>query len=166
MPVPVWQEKFFQNFVNSMGIVKLEDGKYLLMRATANARELDFWISPTLEDVSGFLTDDEGGGFWDRWYHDELDPTGTHLLFDCDYIVYDDGDKGYQNTNLVTDCQTGEIYLIGTHGRCPGPIRLGSDFVDEMCPKPGQAIRSARARAYSSQKSQKNICCFSLIKFV
>ncbi len=130
MPVPVWQEKFFQNFVNSMGIVKLEDGKYLLMRATANARELDFWIGPTLEDVSGFLTDDQGGGFWDRWYHDELDPTGTNFLFDCDYIVYDDGDKGYQNTNLVTDCQTGEIYLIGTHGRCPGPIRLGSDFVD------------------------------------
>ncbi len=129
-PVPVWQEKFFQNFVNSMGIVKLEDGKYLMMRATASARELDFWIGSTLEDVSGFLTDDQDTGFWDRWYHDEIEATGTNWLFNCDYIIYDDGDKGYQNTNLVTDCQTGEIYLIGTHGRCPGPFRLGSDFVD------------------------------------
>ncbi len=131
-PVPVWREKFFQNFVNSMGVIKLEDGKFLIMRATADARELDFWISPALDDVSGFLQGEQDSGFWDRWYFDELDRNGidTNWLFDCDYILYDDGDKGYQNTNLVTDCETGEIYLIGTHGRCPGPFRLGSDFVD------------------------------------
>ena len=120
------------NNANSVGVVKLDDGRYLLLRALSDARILEFYIlNSDLEDnPAGYLGTN---GLWDRWHHSELqselfNPDSTLDLAwgDVDNIV---SGVGYQNTNLVTECETGKIFLIASHGRRPQGLG-GGDYID------------------------------------
>lgn len=116
---------------NSVGIARLEDGRYFMVRALGDAKELEFYLlSDDLEENPATYHEDAP---WDRWHYSELqseleDSDGSldRAWADLGSLF---GDAGYQNTNLVTECETGDLFLICTHGRRPESIG-GADFVD------------------------------------
>lgn len=132
-PVNLWSNGWELPITNanSVGIIRLEDGRYFMVRALGDAKELEFYLlSDNLEEHPGKY---HNGEPWDRWHYSELkseleNPGGSldREWADLGSIF---GDAGYQNTNLVVECETGEIYLICTHGRRPESIG-GADFVD------------------------------------
>ncbi len=133
-PQAVWDEPAWELPVtnaNSVGIVRLEDERYLMLRALADAKDLEFYIlSEDLEQNPATYHD---GQPYDRWNYKELqselynpDSTLDRNWADLGNIL---GEAGYQSTNLVTECETGQLYLICSHGRRPQGIG-GDDFVD------------------------------------
>ncbi|RMF60006.1 MAG: T9SS C-terminal target domain-containing protein [Calditrichaeota bacterium] len=116
---------------NSVGITRLADGNYLMVRALGDAKELEFYILDSDLETSPASYHD--GTPWDRWRHKELrsellKPDGSLDLKWADLGgIF--GDAGYQNTSIVTECGTGKLYLVASHGRRPGGLG-GSDFVD------------------------------------
>lgn len=116
---------------NSVGITRLEDGRYLMLRALTDAKDLEFYILG--DDLEENPDEYHDGMPWDRWNYKELQSE----LFNADSTLdlnWADlgnifGDVGYQGTNLVTECGTGQIYLIASHGRRPQGFG-GDDFVD------------------------------------
>lgn len=115
---------------NSVGIVRLEDGRYLMVRALLDARELEFYISR-----SSNIEENESELWWELWdwWHfgelqTELGNNKEWADLSCGDIPFIGHAAGYQNTNLVTDCRDGRLYLIASHGRCPAGG--GGDFVD------------------------------------
>lgn len=111
--------------VRSAGIIRVQDGRYLLVLSLGET--LDFYLSRS-SDIreSNWIQ-------WDTWHYTELNPSGidTKWLLECDFLreLYY-RQRGYQNVDLVTDCESGEIYLIASHGRCPFHLAGGDDFVD------------------------------------
>ena len=134
-PRSVWVSPKWElppNNANSVGILRLDDGRYLMLRALSDARTLEFYLlNKNLEDnPAGYLATT---GVWDRWYHSELlsesyNPDSTLDLAwgDLENIV---SGVGYQTTNLVTECETGQIFLIASHGRRPQGLG-GGDYID------------------------------------
>lgn len=133
-PRAVWTEPNwelpFRN-ANSVGITRLEDGRYLIVRALTDAKELEFYLlSDSLEDNPAAY---HNGVVYDRWHYQELEselfnPDSTLDLNWADLgSIF--GDVGYQSTNLVTECVTGTLYLVCSHGRRPQGFG-GDDFVD------------------------------------
>ncbi|NIR47882.1 hypothetical protein GWO43_05460, partial [candidate division KSB1 bacterium] len=133
-PIEVWTDPRWelpQQNANSVGIVRLEGGRYLMVRALSHAKNLEFYIlSDNLEESPGSYHD---GIPWDHWHYSELQSElrRSDGSFDRDWADLGSvfGDAGYQNTNLITECGTGELYLIATHGRRPESFG-GDDFVD------------------------------------
>ncbi len=117
---------------NSVGIVKLEDGRNLMLRALASARELEFYLlNENLdENPALYLTE---SNLWDRWSYTELQSElrNSDGSLDLTWADLENrlGIAGYQSTNLVTECETGALYLIAAHGRRPQGFG-GGDFVD------------------------------------
>ncbi len=128
-PRLVWEKEVDKHNANSMGIVRLEDGRYLMLRALVDARKLEFYVKRS-SDIT-----ENNWDLWDNWHYDSLkselvNPDGT---LDRKWADLDcpGSDAGYQNTNIVAECGTGTLYLIASHGRCPNnPVGAGGDFVD------------------------------------
>jgi hypothetical protein len=130
-PKNVWEpplELPAQN-ANSTGILRLQDGRYLMLRVLNGARNLEFYVK---EDT--LLESGSGWELWDRWNYQELlsgfeevdAQTDTSWLVSCAL----GSSIGYQNTNLFTECDTGDIYLIASRGRCPRcPLNIGGQDV-------------------------------------
>lgn len=127
--VPRWELPIRE--ANSVGMVRLENGHYLMLRALGDAKKLEFYIlDGDLEVSPGSYYD---GLPWDRWDYSELQSE----LFNSDgslNLRWADlgsilGQAGYQNTNIVTECGSGTLYLIASHGRRPSGLG-GADFID------------------------------------
>lgn len=114
------------NGANSAGIVRLEGGRYLMLRTLSDALNLEFYIT------RGNNIRENNWVLWDRWVYTELKselrkPDGS---LDLDWrLICFFKDTGYQNINIVADCNDGRLYLIASHGRCPDGTG-GDDFVD------------------------------------
>jgi hypothetical protein len=105
------EAKYFQSVVGqenagTTAIGKLEDGRYLLIVGTKNCNHLFFYISEgtTLETNPDF-----------------------QLVTDFDFSDQD-GHRAYQNTTLVIEQKTGELYLICTYDSVAG-YGGGADWV-------------------------------------
>lgn len=115
----------------AVGIVRLEDGRYLMVRALKDAKTLEFYLLDKNLEISPANYEDDP--LWDVWSYTELkselknaDGTLDREWSDLGSIL---GEAGYQNINLVTECETGQLYLIASHGRRPSGLG-GSDQVD------------------------------------
>lgn len=133
-PQNVWRDPAWElpgRYAGSVGIVKLENSKFLLVRALQDAKQLEFYIlQPDLEENPATYLD---GSPWDTWDYRELksdlhEADGTLDLNWADlYNVL--GKAGYENVNIVTECGSGRLYLIASHGRRPSGFG-GEDCVD------------------------------------
>lgn len=116
---------------NSVGIVRLQDGRFLMARALTDARDLEFYILGDDLEINPALY--QSGQPFDRWNYRELksELTNPDGSLDTNWGDYGNffGDVGYQSTNLVTECGTGQLYLVCSHGRRPQGFG-GDDFVD------------------------------------
>ncbi len=129
-PRLVWQWELPGQNANSVGIVRLEDGRYLMLRALTDAKQLEFYLlSNDLEQDPNTYHDKRP---WDRWDFSELqselknpDSSLDKTWADLGNIL---GEAGYQNTNLIKECESGQLYLVASHGR--RPTLGGADFVD------------------------------------
>ncbi|MFQ5641404.1 MAG: FlgD immunoglobulin-like domain containing protein [bacterium] len=132
-PREVWAQRWelpVEN-ANSVGITRLQDGRYLMVRALSDAKQLEFYVLGNDLEVSPAQY--FNGQVWDLWDHSEL---RTELLKEdgSPDLSWSDlgsifGNAGYQSTNIVTECGTGRLYLIASHGRRP-ESHGGGDFVD------------------------------------
>ncbi len=131
-PKKLWQDPIWEvrgKHAGAVGIVKLEDGRHLLVRAFKDAKQLEFYIlSSDLEENPANYQDQ---AFWGTWNSKELklEHISDNYLdsgwADSGSIF---GDASYQNTNLVTECGTGKLYLIASHGRRPSGFG-GADII-------------------------------------
>lgn len=78
---------------STTSLAKLADGHFLLVVSNSNAEQLDFYFSSQPNSVSGFT-------LYDAFSKDEVIGGDWHA---------------YQNMNLVSECGTGDMYLIGTY---------------------------------------------------
>lgn len=78
---------------STTSLAKLADGHYLLVVSNSDAEQLDFYFSSQPNSISEFI-------FYDSFHKDEVLGGDWHA---------------YQNMNLVTECGTGDVYLIGTY---------------------------------------------------
>ncbi len=131
-PREVWQPhwELAKGNANSVGISKLGDGRYLMVRALRDGKKLEFYLLGTDIEKSPTAHDDDI--LWDRWDPGELQSQLTKIDGSPDRSWGDFGggigQAGYQNTNIVKECGTGELYLIATHGRRPSGG--GSDVIE------------------------------------
>lgn len=116
---PVWELPGAN--ANSAGIARLDDGRYLMLRALGDAKNLEFYLlDSSLESNPAESPQTE---LWDSWHYSELQSE----LYNPDGTISDSwarvdelfGPVGYQNTNVVVECGTGTLYLIASHGRSP-----------------------------------------------
>jgi hypothetical protein len=86
------------------GIVRLADGRYLLVVGARSSKSLDFYLTAgtSLRDST--------------------------LELEYRWTVRGDVVGGFQNLNLVVQCD-GALYLIGTHNTAIPPPSLGDDMV-------------------------------------
>jgi len=126
-PYRVWEKELPGSNANSVGIVRLEDGRYLMLRAMGDAKALLFYI---LEDIGPELKPTIPFAKWELGNDPVYSDIGDNKWGDlgCGPAGIPLTNAGYQNTNLVAECKTGNIYLVATHGRCPAGG--GADFVD------------------------------------
>jgi hypothetical protein len=89
---------------SAAGLVKLADGRFLLLVGEHSSKVLDFYVS-------------EGTS---------LDPAS--LTFQWVTTLQGVVTGGFQNMNLVTQCD-GTVYLVGTHNTSLPPPALGSDMI-------------------------------------
>jgi len=89
---------------SAAGVVKLADGRFLLLVGEHSSKVLDFYVS-------------EGSS---------LDPAS--LSFRWITTMQGVVTGGFQNMNLVTQCD-GALYLVGTHNTSLPPPALGSDMI-------------------------------------
>jgi hypothetical protein len=89
---------------SAAGIVKLADGRFLLLVGEHSSKVLDFYVSRGTS----------------------LDPAS--LAFDWITTLQGVVTGGFQNMNLVTQCD-GALYLVGTHNTSLPPPALGSDMI-------------------------------------
>jgi len=133
-PVNVWGDPPWEvggENPGSVGIVKLESGRFLILRALKDAKKLEFYM---LEH--GLRTNPatyHDGEVWDRWSYQELrsevaNPDGSIDMnwADLGAVL---GRAGYQTTNIVTECGSGALFLIASHGRRPSGFG-GADYID------------------------------------
>lgn len=142
-----------------VAITKLEEARYLLVRAWTDAKRLDFYIldSELEKNPANYHT----GVPWHVWEPHELkselyQPDGT-LDFKWADFGFLFGKASYQNLNLVTECQTGKLYLIASHGRRPSGFG-GADVIEAFqvdvpekraaADKPGGVIITKVAKKY------------------
>lgn len=109
----VWEKSVSTDDVNSVGIVRLSDGGYLMMRTFFDADSIEFYRKFT----SNLANNDWVGPFY-LWKKDERrselrNPDGS----------IDNNWSNYQSINIVTECESGRLFLIASHND-------GSDFVD------------------------------------
>ena len=97
---------------SSTSLAKLQNGRYLLVISSSDARPLDFYISDEPNALLGDAAKIKFSNF-DRVTSSEIEE-----------IFGDKAGGGYQNINLVTECGSGQLYLLGTHnnGGCIGNI--------------------------------------------
>jgi len=84
--------------VGAVAIAKLQNGRYLLVTSDASTGPVDFAISDepdTLAGDSPHVT----FSYFERWYPGD----GPAINW-----------TRFQNTNLITECSTGNIYIVGT----------------------------------------------------
>lgn len=95
---------------SSTSLAKLSSGRYLLVISSSDARPLDFYIS---DQANALLNDPADITFsnFDRLTSDQIS-----------VIFGDKAQGGYQSINLITECGSGQLYLIGSHnnGGCIG----------------------------------------------
>ncbi len=133
-PQNVWRKPRWElsgKAPGSVGIVRLENGGYLVLRALKDAKRLEFYIlNQPLEQSPATYHD---GLPWDTWDYNELQSTkdrqGDSLAPTWADLGSFWGRAGYQNTNIVRECGTGTLYLIASHGRRPSGFG-GSDYLD------------------------------------
>lgn len=89
---------------SAAGLVKLADGRFLLLVGEHSSKVLDFYVS-------------DGTA---------LDP--AELTFRWITTLKGVVTGGFQNMNLVTQCD-GTVYLVGTHNTSLPPPALGSDMI-------------------------------------
>ena len=78
----------------AVGWVKLNDGRYLLMVGGYDSKPLDFYLSPNI--------------------------TGPYTL----HKSWTGSIESLQNSNIITDCSTGSLYIIGNYKNL-----LGKDWI-------------------------------------
>jgi len=130
-PRKIWAWQLPGRDATSVGIVRLQDGRFLLLRSHKDAKRLDFYLlSEAIEtDPNAYLNTTP----WDTWYYTELksdlrNPDGTKDLAwaDLGSVL---GEAAYQNTNLFRECGTGQLFLVASHGRRPSGFG-GADQID------------------------------------
>ena len=95
---------------SGVAITLLDDGRYLLVVAHSDAAVLDFYVSNNYYDMR--LTD--GFTYLGEWYPSDL----IGFYWDA-----------FQSINLVTDCSSGQLYLVGTGNTGPLNFReFGHDW--------------------------------------
>jgi len=109
----VWKKPVSTDDVNSVGIVRLSDGGYLMMRTFFDANSIEFYRKSTLN-----LANNDWAGPFYLWKKDERrselrNPDGS----------IDNNWSNYQSINIVTECESRRLFLIASHND-------GSDFVD------------------------------------
>jgi len=98
---------------SSTGMAKLQDGRYLLVVSSSNACPLDIYISDQSESLLGGNPSASFSKF-DRWYWAYSDTANS---YSCGVWSPDLHWDPYQNINVVTECGTGDLYLIATGNR-------------------------------------------------
>ncbi len=138
-----WEWELDVAAANSVGIVRLADGRYLMLRALGDAKNLEFYV------LGRDLEKDPAR--WNYRYMRTEGPDGDREWADLDCGILGTGKAGYQNTNMVKECGTGTLYLIASHGRCPGQ-RGGGDFVDafrlDISALPGKVVITKVAKRH------------------
>ncbi len=134
VPRKVWHNpdwKIEGRDATAVGIIKLEDGRYLMVRALRDSKTLEFYILKSNLEINPANYDEDP--LWDRWDYTELksellnsDGTVDLEWSDLGSIL---GEAGYQSTTIVRECQTSQLYLIASHGRRPSGFG-GTDEVD------------------------------------
>lgn len=109
----VWEKSVSKDDVNSVGIVRLSDGGYLMMRTFFDANSIEFYRKFTLN-----LANNDWAGPFYLWKKDER----RSELHNPDGSI-DNNWSNYQSINIVTECESGRLFLIASHND-------GSDFVD------------------------------------
>lgn len=91
-------------------IAKLDDGRFLLVSGRRDTDRVDFLVS-THPDITS-----------PRW---------EHIATVRPFHPPGDGRRGtkYQNVDLVTECGTGQLYVVATHNT-GGTVFGGSNFLD------------------------------------
>jgi hypothetical protein len=109
---------------SSTSLTLLQDGRYLLIVAHSDASVLDFYVSN-----SGFPDEVDGFTHFDEWWPFELwviSPPPNGWSPESEYTFW----QPFQSINLVTECGTGDLYLVGTGFTGVNSSRIfGSDWV-------------------------------------
>ena len=144
----VWELRVDKDAASAMGIVRLEDGRYLLLRALGGTTDLEFYVKKS-SDIR-----ENNWDLWDAWNYTELrsELRNSDGSLDLNWrLICFFKDAGYQNINIVAECGTGTLYLIASHGRCPDGTG-GDDFVDayrlEIPTSPGDVIITKAAKRH------------------
>jgi len=105
--------------VSAVAIAKLRDGRFLIVVTGGGAKALDFYVSEEADILSAYSN-------FDRWERYEV--TGdAGLRYHWD---------NYQSANLVTECDTGDLYLVAaanldeTSNVCPPDVPCYPDGED------------------------------------
>ena len=88
-----------RDYAGTASIAKLSDGRYLLIRGGNNARPLTLYMS-----AGTTLDNDPAFQFIGEWVPPFLNPP-----------IW----PAFQNLNIVTECGSGDLFLIGTHNNSP-----------------------------------------------
>lgn len=92
---------------SSTSLARLRSGHYLLAVSSSNAVPLDFYISYAPDSLDDPDNSHLRFVYWDRWSPSELKLTPG---IDFEHETWD----AYQSLNFITECGTGDLYLVGT----------------------------------------------------
>jgi hypothetical protein len=133
-PKNLWQDPSWElpgGTAGSIGLTKLATGNYLMLRALKDAKALEFYMLGPDLDVNPATYHD--GIPWAKWHYSqlrsELKREDGSLDLEWGDLTVLVGTAGYQNTNIVTECGSGNLYLIASHGRLPSGFG-GEDIID------------------------------------
>jgi hypothetical protein len=113
-PPLVWEKQVSVDQAGAAGIVRLDNGTYIMLRVMRDADTLDFYwkhssdLRPSDWDEKPFY----------RWTPNER----RSELYNPDGSL-DNNWSNYQNINIITECGSGRLFLIASNND-------GSDFVD------------------------------------
>ena len=100
---------------SSTALAKLQNGRYLMVVSATDANPVDFYISNRKGPPEEVFTEAVGFSNIDRWDKD-LEYAGTRSHW-----------PAFQSLNLVTECYSGKLFLVGTHQ--VHKILAGADWI-------------------------------------
>lgn len=116
---------------SSTSLAKLQNGRYLLMVSSSDACPVHFYVSDEPEALVGTTPTIQFSNF--GYYAKSVTAgTGGKEIWDCGETRDQENQEWdtYQNMSLVTDCQSGDLYVVATANR---DSTAGCPFEDYPC---------------------------------